>query len=525
MLSDQQAQKMIVEKAIFLYGKEKARQILQKNSWKGRSGLRKYFASLYPDFFCKIYLHDQFERDFADYSLTILNTIKQVIESDKREKQCIIAPREHGKSTFTSFAMPLWATLFQKKKFIFFISSNIDIASNFMEKIKREMVKPEIIEDFGDLKGTTWNADTIQCTNGTWLACSGWKAGLRGINKDTRPDLILIDDLEDKNTMESESLRQKLESCFNEEIGRLGTFNTDFFYIGTLLSEDSLLAKVSQMPSWETTKLKRVISFPNNEQLWEEWRKIYRDMKNENRFDDAWEFYFNNKEKMLEGAKVLWENKVPPEMTRYAGGYYNVMLDRECFGEDAFWKEDQNEPRNSDDLKFKEICYWTEFPEQIKSLKLAIDPSEGKSDSSCYVVGGEYNGGFFIRDAKIAKHNPYKIMQEVVNLIKEYPSIDEVILESNLFRDLLKTELIKVMCENDVYRTVTCKYSNENKHIRIMKIEPDIISGKVLFNEINVQFNDQIKNYHQKMSHDDAADALQLLLAKLKKPKYYFKIV
>jgi predicted phage terminase large subunit-like protein len=522
---DQSQKDFLIDKVIDYFGIDDAEYVLTNYPLTGPSGLRRMMGEIYPDYFCKAYMPDQFERNFAEYSLTILNTLKNVIESQSREKQAIIAPREHGKSTFSSFAMPAWAALYKKKQFIFFISSNGDISSNFLEKTKKALESQAITEDFGIQKGRVWNAEEICLKNGTWICCSGWKAGLRGINKDTRPDLIILDDLEDKSVMESESLRQKLETCFNEEIGRLGTYNTDYFYIGTLLSEDSLLAKVVKMPSWNSLILKRVISFPENEQLWEEWRKIYRDITNENRFDDAWKFYLERKDEMTKGSKVLWEDKVPADKTIYPGGYYNVALDREAFGEDAFWKEDQSEPRNSSDMPFKVQRYWQSLydnPPKIQSLKLSIDPSEGKGkDGTAYTLGGLLNGALIVREGQLKNDKLDAIMNHVVWFITEYPDIDEIILEENTYKEDGTEQLRTFLVEKNCYRKVTGFRSTDNKHNRILQMEPDMNNGSILFNNLNVEYNNQVLKYHAKAKHDDAPDSLQALWKTVRKPSYY----
>jgi predicted phage terminase large subunit-like protein len=468
-----------------------------------------------------------FDKPFGDYAIEILNTLTGAIKSEAAERIGVVAPRGHGKSTLSSVAIPSWASLYNKKKFTYFISANGDTAANFLDKVKKALDSPEILQDFGKQKGRVWNADFINMTNGAWIGCTGWKAGIRGINKDRRPDLIICDDLEDKSVMESESLREKLETCFNEEIGRLGDFDTDTFYIGTLLSVDALLARIIKMPSWKVLFYRRVISFPDSEgeKLWEKWREIYRDMTNDNRIDDSYEFYEANRETMLKGVKVLWDGKTPEDKMKYKGAYYACMLDRESYGENAFQKEDMNNPQSAKDKPFKKLTYWDEWPSAIKKLKLACDPSEGKGDSSAYVIGGELNGGIFIRDGKLALHNPYEIMANIIEFIREYPAIDEIILESNLFKDLLKAELIKKMCEADCYRTVTHIKASDNKETRIMKLEPDITGGKILFNPLNVSFNEQVKDFsvRPKCKHDDAEDSLQLLWKSLRKPNYYMR--
>ncbi len=522
---DETQKNLIIDYVIKEFGFDNAEFVLTNYPLTGPQGLRRMLGEIYPEFFCRACLADLFNKPFGDYAREILDNLTEAIKSESAEKMAIIAPRGHGKSTLSSVAIPTWAALYNKKKFVYFISANSETAANFLDKVKKALESPEIIQDFGPQKGRVWNADFINMVNGSWIGCTGWKSGIRGINKDRRPDLIILDDLEDKSVLESESLRAKLETCFNDEIGRLGDYDTDIFYIGTLLSTDALLARIIQMPSWKVLFYKRVLSFPEREDLWEEWRQIFRDLKNPNRMDDAYSFYLANKEEMTRGVKVLWEGKTPEDKMKYKGAYYAVMLDRETFGEDAFQKEDQNSPRSAKDKPFKNLTYWDEWPEQIKKLKLAVDPSEGKGDRSAYVVGGELNGGIFIKDGKLALHNPYQIMDEIIRLVKEYPTIDEIILESNLFKDLLKAELIKKMCEADCYRTVKHERATDNKETRIMKLEPDITGGKILFNPLNVAFNEEVKDFSvkPKCKHDDAPDSLALLHRTLKKPSYYMR--
>jgi hypothetical protein len=506
---------------------EDAELILTEYPMTGPGGIRRMLGEIDPEYFCLAYLTDQFDRQFAEYSRLILNTLKNTVESEAREKQAIIAPREHGKSTMSSFAMPTWCAVYEKKRFIFFISSNGDISANFLEKTKKALESPAIVEDFGHQKGRAWNANEICLKNGVWIACSGWKSGLRGINKDTRPDLIILDDLEDKSVMESDSLQKKLDLAFNEEIGRLGTYNTDMFYIGTLLSEDSLLARVTKMPAWKSLILKRVISFPVNEQLWDKWRSIYRDLTNENRFDDAYEFYLKNKKAMTKGAKVLWEEKVPSDKTKYVGGYYNVMLDRESFGEDAFLKEDQSEPQNSFDRPFKMQKYWQdvfgEYPKAM-SLKLTIDPCEGKGlDSTAYTCGCKHNDAVLVKEGQLRNDKLKAIMEHTAWFITNYPEIDEIILEENTYKEDGTDQLRDYLAEKELYRKVTGFRSTDKKHNRIIQMEPDMNTCMILFNKLNVKYNEEVLKYSSTAKHDDAPDGLHKLWKTLKIPNYYIK--
>lgn len=514
MMDDKQ--KKLLIKTLKKHYPNSYKTLLQKYPLTGPTGLRRALGEKDIQYFCKAYLPDQFERDFGDYAIEIMNTLRTRIESKAQENQAVVAPREHGKSTISSFAIPTWSAVYEKKKFVLFISANSDTAENFLKKIQKALESPDIVEDFGDLKGSTWNNEEIYLNTGVWVCCTGWKSGLRGMNKDTRPDLIILDDLEDKQTMESPSLREKLERAFREEIGRLGYYKTDYFYIGTLLAEDALLAQVIKDPSWKVLFYKCVTSFPEREDLWDKWRLIYRDINNDNRFDDAYKFYLENQEEMLRGASVLWPGRFPDEEMKYKGAYYNVMLNREKWGEDAFWKEDQNEPRSAKNEVFT-LAYWEKWPDKNIPLVLAVDPSEGKGDSTAFAIGGCWRTGYLVQDGYLMKYGPEKTVEFILRLIRQYPQIYEVVVEENLFRELLKKYLRDEMIKNKLLRQIKTVRNTKNKHARIMQIEPLVNGAQILFNRANETFNDEIERYKHGAPHDDAPDVVEILISRLRK--------
>ncbi|MFB4472151.1 phage terminase large subunit [Oceanobacillus caeni] len=500
----------------------------------GQLSIRRMLSELSIEYFAKAYISDEFSQDFGDYAKEILSTLKGDIESDKQENTAVIAPRSHGKSTISSLAIPTWSACHNKKKFVLFISANADTAANFLSKVKRALESPEIIEDFGKMKDKkrTWNNEEIETTTGTWISCSGWKSGLRGMNKPSvgRPDLIILDDLEDKETLASESLQSKLELAFNEEIGRLGAYNTDFFYIGTLLSQDSLLARVIKMPSWKVLFYKRVISFPEDETLWEEWKQIYRDMDNPNRLDDAYSFFLSNKKEMTKGAKVLWDDKVPMSETKYKHPYYHVMLDREKWGESSFWKEDQNEPRSSEDYIFQTLHYWESLPSfDDMDIVLGLDPSMGKknSDFQALVVMGKHKqtGRKYIVDSLLLRIKPTELLTTIIDLCKKYP-ITQIGVESTAFQEYLADDLKQKLKEAEMYHVIlTKKKPRQNKHSRIENLEPFISTGEILFNKDCSEFNTHVMSYSKRAKNDDGADCVQLTFELVEKRRRKSRII
>lgn len=497
-----------------------AERVLENFPLTGPGGLRRMLGEIDNEFFCLAYLPDLFDRPFGAYAIEWMNDMDSVIRAGMPTKEARIGPRHHAKSTIFSTAIPAKSAVYKTRKYILFISANEDTSSNFLGKVRRALESPEITEDFGPQKGPIWNNYELETVSGITIECTGWKSGIRGKNKKRRPDLIIFDDLEDKDVIASPTLRAKLESAFDEEMLKLGDYDTIYWYVGTLLAVDSLLAKVTKRPTWKFKLYKRVISFPDEagEKLWEQWRGIFRDLANVDRMDDAFAFYLQNKEAMLKGVSLLWPGMIPNDP------YYACMLEREE-SENAFWKEDQNEPRESADMPFKSLSFWQDVfgdcPE-LPGIKLAIDPSEGKGkDSTAYVIGGKTNGATIILDGELRNDKLNAIMQHVAELIKNNPDINEIIFEENTYKEDGTEQLRKYLAEHELYRKVTGFRATDNKHNRIIQMEPDINNGSILFNKLNAKFNDEVLRYSASADHDDAPDVTHKLWKTFKTPKYY----
>ena len=134
---------------------------------------------------------------------------------------------------------------------------------------------------------------------------------------------MVLDDIENDENVRTVEQRKKLENWFYKAVSKAGDTYTDIVYIGTLLHYDSLLAKVLKNPAYRSVKYKAVQSFSTSP-LWETWESIYTDLGNEGRELEAKKFFEKNREEMLAGTKVLWEEKL---------SYYDLMVTRVSEGE------------------------------------------------------------------------------------------------------------------------------------------------------------------------------------------------
>jgi predicted phage terminase large subunit-like protein len=95
-----------------------------------------------------------------------------------------------------------------------------------------------------------------------FIACYGAGQQLRGARYESyRPDLVVLDDIETTEATKSEDQRLKLADWMWADVIPLGKL-ARFFFVGTMLHEDCLLAKLMEKPpkdvhtgkSWETRR-------------------------------------------------------------------------------------------------------------------------------------------------------------------------------------------------------------------------------------------------------------------------------
>ena len=360
----------------------------------GPSGLRKRLAAVDLGYFARAYLPHYFSRPSPEFhkeldeiwQSQVLHPMNPYTDAKKIVLmdgcKSVTATRGHAKSTNFTFKDSLHAVLYGYKNYIILLSDSYDQAAGFLSSIAEELELNETIqEDFGRLAGKVWREDVIITTTNIKVQAMGAGQKIRGRkHKNWRPDLIVLDDVENDELVRTPEQRKKLYNWFTKAVSKAGDSYTDIVYIGTLLHYDSLLAKVMANPGYKSALYKAVIEFSDSP-LWDEWETIYTDLSNPNHEADADTFYEANKEKMLAGTKVLWEEK---------NSYYALMKMRVEDGTAAFNSELQNEPIDPDNCLFN--AEWFdffnpfEFDFSLPQFQFfgAVDPSLGKSKKSDY---------------------------------------------------------------------------------------------------------------------------------------------
>ena len=165
----------------------------------------------------------------------------------------VMAFRGAGKSTLSEEAAIVAACLRQFRNAIV-LGSSYERACERLESIKHEFeTNPFIEELFGDLVGSTWNVGKIVLANGTVLQAFGRGMSLRGAKHlDQRPDLVLADDLEEQEDVETPEARYKTLKWFMQVVMPALAPDARVRVLATPLDKEALAMQLAKDPDWQT---------------------------------------------------------------------------------------------------------------------------------------------------------------------------------------------------------------------------------------------------------------------------------
>ena len=172
----------------------------------------------------------------------------------------LAAPRDHAKSTALTHDFTLAVALFRVESYIIVVSSSEEMTIEHIHDISAELHENEdLIRDFGIKRFITDQKTdlVVECDDGYQfrIIARGAEQRIRGRKwNGKRPGLIICDDMEDDEQVENRDRREKFRKWFfraaKQAIRKGGKIRVH----GTVLHEDSLLARLLEDKNWVTRK-------------------------------------------------------------------------------------------------------------------------------------------------------------------------------------------------------------------------------------------------------------------------------
>jgi predicted phage terminase large subunit-like protein len=479
-------------------------------------------------YFALTYFPHIFSKPLSQFHRDMFKDSERMILGDRYSQKFFVraAPRGYGKSRIISVVLPLWCIVFRYRKNIVLIADTGPQSTEYIQTIKDELESNERLrEDFGQLESDKkWSETEIETNNGVHVVSKSSGKSLRGMSwHNIRPDLVVLDDLENDEMVNTEDQRAKLRTWFTKVVLPIGTEYTSFLYVGSILHYESLLNIVLTNPkysNWDRKIYRSIYEFSTSP-LWNEWQELFTDLSDTRAAQTAYKFYQAHREEMLKGTEILW-----PEWRTDRDGnsdtYYNLMI-QQLQDADAFNSEYQNNPMTEDTRIFKEAWIQNNYYDSLPTMKAiygAVDLSMGKTrtadTSAIIIVGQGVDNYLYVLEADITRRSPDQIITDIIRYINKYEnSLTGFVVETNVFQEFFANTLEKMCLDMGLYVNWIERKNviGDNKLLRIKSMAPKVKLGFIKFNPYHKVLEAQLKDFPK--SHDDGPDALEMCISQI----------
>ncbi len=284
--------------------------------------------------------------------LYLYKRLPEIIAAKSGQRDALAAPRGEAKSTKISMSFVAWCVVTEKLWYPIIVMDAFEQAAEMLEAIKAELKPtPRIAGDFPEAcgQGRVWRAGVIVTRNGRKVEAFGSAKKIRGRRHGAhRPDLAVMDDIENDENVTTPAQRDKLQKFVTASVLNLGPPDDSMhaILVGTVLHYDSVLARFLKNPLWNRKVFKAVLQWPENMHLWEQFEGLLLGADTPQRGEaEAMALYRQHQAEMDKGAVVSWPALRP---------LVKLMIRRAREGHAAFDSEQQNDPVAGEDAPFAE---------------------------------------------------------------------------------------------------------------------------------------------------------------------------
>ncbi len=467
----------------------------------------------------KKYVPHYFTRPFSHAHFTLAAELDRLTLT-RAQKVVIIMPRGYAKSTFASFLKALKSICECTERYILIGSKTEDQASKYLASIKEELESnPLIREDYPSActQGKVWNNSRIETGNDVCVEVFGKGTGVRGRKfKQWRPTLIISDDLQESDDVNSPTMRNNDIEWYNRSLMPCGDTDTNYFLIGNNLHQESIVAKCAVNPEYKAIRFSAIEIWPSDDamKLWDAWEEKFLSCRSEEDKEECELFYNDRKAAMDEGAQLLWPEKE---------SLYQLMSMRASIGHAAFEAEKQNNPRDPSKCEFSEEWfgeerYYNELPKGIGRITVGFnDPSKGKKQGRRRDYSPIITLHFYptLRLCYIEADCRKIPVTQLTDSILDWHKLvkyDAFGIESNGFQELLGNELMAKSLERGVLiNAIPIENYGVNKQVRISRLSVWLQRGFFRYKK-GCPYTALLVKYlleHPFADYDDPPDAME----------------
>lgn len=370
------------------------------------------------------------------------------------------APRNHAKSTGLTHDYGLAVALFRAENYIIIVGSSEDMAIEHLGDIANELRENEdLIRDF-KISGFEVDQKTdiiVECQDGYQFRfiARGAEQKIRGRKwHGRRPGLIIFDDIEDDEQVESKERRRKFRRWFFRACKQALRDGGKIRGHGTILHEDSLLSHLMRNREWDSRLYKAHLAF------------------------DVFE-------------EILWLEKFPESRLRSirqefinegdAAGYSQEYLNDPFDYEDAYLRKEDFIPMQDGDYETDKVF--------CASADFAVSKDDAANRTSFSIGGKDVNNILHHVDQRVARWDSLEIVEEMFLIAARWP-LEAFFVEDGVIWRALAPMVKREMQVRDIYINIVPVLPVKDKSVRGRSLQKRMRAGGCRFDKKSSWYQD-----------------------------------
>lgn len=449
---------------------------------------------------CRVLFPLRFKREFGPRHQELF----EALDDPNLRRFLLMAHRDFGKTSILQLGFASKNLLFNDCRFIVPVSCSAMQAIMQSDNLKSELTSNSVIRElWGDMQPVqkempfskqAWTLQVKDAEAPTVVVPRGAGQQLRGLLfGNARPDLLLVDDLEDPQDLLSEEARAKQKSWFAatmENIVDIAEEDYRIIMMGTPVHQDCLL--------WDLIKDT------------ENWTSISISLCDEN-------------------FKTLWPQRFKQETVDRL-----VARHRKHFTMDEFYREFMNLPTAGEDAAFQQRMFRYYDPTKINlddphvaENIMIVDPAKTvklhSAESGIVVIGlGIKANKFYVRDAVGTKLHPDELYNRAFDMAITY-NVRIIGVEVTSLEDFIKHPFIEASIRRGLNFNWVWLKARGKKEERIRELVSYYRSGIIVHNKYACHTLEQQLMSFPFSQRWDVMDALGYLNKMLEQGERYFQ--